>query len=395
MNRTFLIFCLLGILGCKQNQDPIAKLNDVVQTLNNETTFEYISMYDIFQYGMNTRDTSTVYIEKSDAEGKLPLKYVFKSPMGGEQYFDGNGFKTIIKNERTIVNFDQPPMEQITNNVGLINSPFYVLELLSYLLDNDPDAIQYIGDTLINNRKALKYDINIDFLYLLDGTVLRNGDLLPNQLKAQDIKKHFEFTIDAVTNYPVTIKEIYDNGDYMEASLKYLEKSNKNYAERAKALENKELLQLNMEEFMQIQMSKQKEVLMKPAADFTLPIFPKGELSLAELKGAPVLLEFWFPGCAFCIKAVPNVNDIFAKYKTKGLKVYGVEFSGVAKEQVAKYIEQNNTKIPMLYDGKSMSLEYGVNSGPTFILLDKNHNVVYFKGGLDEEELTAKIEEVL
>ena len=74
------------------------------------------------------------------------------------------------------------------------------------------------------------------------------------------------------------------------------------------------------------------ELIGKPA-----PELAKGEwinsspLTLAELRGKVVLLEFWTYGCYNCSNTIPEMNRWQEKYSPKGLVILGVhtpEFEG-------------------------------------------------------------------
>lgn len=390
-----LLFFLI-LLGCNPNTNkPINQLNKVVSVLNQAPSFEYVAYHHTRQDGVTMKDTIAVFIEKSSQKRRLPLQYVFESASGGIQFFDGQDFKTIIKPERTIINTKNPPEYLIVSNPGLLSSPFYIQSYLKHLLENDRDAITYLGDTLVGNKKASQYEINTDYLYLLDGRIIKNGEQLPNQIKAENIQKKHLLTVDSKSNYPISIKEFFQENDFIEVEFSFKDNGISTYKDRAKDLDNGEYLTLSMEDYMQIQMSKQQEKVGNQAVDFTLPLFPQEEFTLSELKGSPVLLEFWFPGCAFCVNAIPAVNSIFEKYQPQGLKVMGIEFSDAPKERISNYIQTHKILFPTVYKGKSQSIHYGVNAGPTFILLDKHHKIVYTKSGLDNQELITELEKVL
>src|SRR6478672_4093486 len=49
-----------------------------------------------------------------------------------------------------------------------------------------------------------------------------------------------------------------------------------------------------------------------------------GPLSLADLRGKVVLVDFWTSGCINCARTLPYVTRLYDKYKGKGLVVVGV-----------------------------------------------------------------------
>lgn len=60
------------------------------------------------------------------------------------------------------------------------------------------------------------------------------------------------------------------------------------------------------------------------APNFELPTPEGNKLSLNELRGHIVLLDFWASWCGPCLAEVPNLKVIYEKYHSKGLEILGV-----------------------------------------------------------------------
>src|SRR5687767_1563358 len=53
--------------------------------------------------------------------------------------------------------------------------------------------------------------------------------------------------------------------------------------------------------------------------------FLQGDPVTAFEKGKPYVVEFWATWCPPCIKSIPHINSLAAKYKQQGLTVIGVD----------------------------------------------------------------------
>jgi len=88
--------------------------------------------------------------------------------------------------------------------------------------------------------------------------------------------------------------------------------------------------------------------------------------------------DFWFHGCGWCIKQMPELNEIYAKWHSKGLEIIGITVDPKEKEQAWKnVIAKQNVKWLQLWDINSVEAnKLSVNFFPTSFLLDKSGKIV-------------------
>lgn len=127
----------------------------------------------------------------------------------------------------------------------------------------------------------------------------------------------------------------------------------------------------------------------KPAPDFTLPVAANGDagarMQLAELKGRPVVIDFWASWCGPCAVQAPILDRLARKYEGRGLVVLGVNIDdppAVAKE----YARRKGLSYPILVDPSDQAaVKYGVSKLPSVIVVDRQGNVTSFLTGVVDE----------
>ena len=135
-----------------------------------------------------------------------------------------------------------------------------------------------------------------------------------------------------------------------------------------------------------------------PAPDFTLQTPDGGTLSLSDLRGKYVILDFWASWCAPCRAAFPAMKEIYAQYKDKGLEILGIS-NDSRREDWLRALEQDQLpwkqvidEFPEEYAPALAATQYAVPYLPTLILIDPDGKIV---GTLDgEPAVKAKLAEI-
>jgi thiol-disulfide isomerase/thioredoxin len=99
------------------------------------------------------------------------------------------------------------------------------------------------------------------------------------------------------------------------------------------------------------------------------------QITLEELKGHIVLLDFWTYCCINCIHVLPDLKFLEEKYKDKPVVVIGVHSAKFANEQnsqnIQAAIDRYEITHPVVIDeNHTMWDAYSVKAWPTFVLID-------------------------
>jgi thiol-disulfide isomerase/thioredoxin len=111
-----------------------------------------------------------------------------------------------------------------------------------------------------------------------------------------------------------------------------------------------------------------------------------GPLTLAQLRGKVVLVDFWTYGCINCVRTLPHVVDLYEKYKDKGLVVIGVHAPEFPHERstanVAAAIKRHRIAYPVAQDNNFKTWNaYGNRYWPAQYIVDQHGRIVYQHAG--------------
>ena len=104
-------------------------------------------------------------------------------------------------------------------------------------------------------------------------------------------------------------------------------------------------------------------------------------LTLAELRGKVVLLDFWTYTCINCIRTLPHVTQWYNSYKDKGLEIIGIHTPEFAFEKSKPHVEDAikrfNITYPVALDNDYKTwTAYNNRYWPAHYLIDQNGIIV-------------------
>lgn len=135
-----------------------------------------------------------------------------------------------------------------------------------------------------------------------------------------------------------------------------------------------------------------------PAPDFTLQQPDGSNFTLSSLNGKYVLVDFWASWCVPCRKAVPELKELYAKYKDKGFEIVGVA-NDTNHDAWKKAINEDQTpwiqvvdEFPVKNKPSRVGTMYAIHFLPSYFLIDSDGKMI---GKMEKDEVKTKLKELL
>jgi cytochrome c biogenesis protein CcmG/thiol:disulfide interchange protein DsbE len=135
------------------------------------------------------------------------------------------------------------------------------------------------------------------------------------------------------------------------------------------------------------------------APDFTLETFEGGAISLSELRGKPVLVNFWASWCPPCRSEMPAMQRVYEDFEQQDFMVLAVNSTHQDNlGDALTFAKERQLTFPILLDRDgSVGALYDIRSLPTSFFIDPQgviHDVVV-GGPMSEALLRIRVEEML
>jgi thiol-disulfide isomerase/thioredoxin len=142
------------------------------------------------------------------------------------------------------------------------------------------------------------------------------------------------------------------------------------------------------------------------APEFTLKDLQGNDVSLSQLRGKVVLVNFWATWCEPCRDEIPLLIEVQQKYGAKGFVILGIALDDEGKKVVAPYVARERFDVhgnheamsyPILIGGDEIVQKFGGLLGyPTSVLISRDgRQIKRFTGRVGDQEINDAIQSLL
>ncbi len=132
----------------------------------------------------------------------------------------------------------------------------------------------------------------------------------------------------------------------------------------------------------------------QPAPALTLTAQDGSQVTLAGLRGRPVLVDFWASWCVPCRISVPALDDLYQEFHARGLEVMAINVDEHAKDAHA-FLAGRKYTMPIFYDPKGVSPGVaGVEGMPTSFLVGRDGRIRFVHLGYSDKVMESYRREI-
>ncbi len=122
--------------------------------------------------------------------------------------------------------------------------------------------------------------------------------------------------------------------------------------------------------------------------DFNLPTLEGGQITLSELRGKVVVIDFWATWCPPCREEIPGFIKLYDQYKDEGLEIIGISLDTGEKSKLSAFVKEWKINYPIVIGDDNVTRDYGgIRAIPTTFIIDK-------KGAIREKHIGYTLEKI-
>jgi thiol-disulfide isomerase/thioredoxin len=125
------------------------------------------------------------------------------------------------------------------------------------------------------------------------------------------------------------------------------------------------------------------------APSFLLSTADGRTISLEQLRGRVVYLDFWASWCGPCRRSFPWMNEIQQRYAGKGVTIVAINVDA-KREDAERFLRQYPASFTVAYDAAGVTPRaYDVKAMPSSYLIDRNGKIARIEQGFLDEKRDA------
>jgi peroxiredoxin len=119
----------------------------------------------------------------------------------------------------------------------------------------------------------------------------------------------------------------------------------------------------------------------RPVIDFSLKLADGRTITLSDLRGKVVFLNFWATWCPPCREEMPSMEILYRRFRSQGLELLAVDLMENSKT-VSAFLSDNSLSFPAALDSNGrVGSNYGIQAIPATFIVDRDGKIILYTAG--------------
>lgn len=128
------------------------------------------------------------------------------------------------------------------------------------------------------------------------------------------------------------------------------------------------------------QLALQKQQIGSLAPSFTVASLKGINFQLDNLKGRPVVLNFWFVDCSPCRAEIPDLNKLVQKFESQDVVFLAIALD--KRERLEEFLDSYRFDYHIVPNGRSYAQLFNVSSYPTSMVIDRKGYYAFIESAI-------------
>lgn len=142
---------------------------------------------------------------------------------------------------------------------------------------------------------------------------------------------------------------------------------------------------------------QQQQEIENPAPNFTVTDKNGKQISLKDMRGKPVVVNFWATWCPYCLQEMPDLEQAYLEYGNDVVfMIVNATTANETQEKASAYIAEQGYTFPVYYDTQqSAAHAYGLSSLPYTYFINADGSLAYtHRGMISADVLEQNIQKI-